>query len=514
MATNYNAPSFLETPLPLPKPPTPQPVRHQTVSPMTSTPLPRPPTIQAPPAIRNIKKSIHVPPLLRQTFDEWWHEELKAKQRIALETNTPELRADSFEKHQWPLKYPSPQQIIEGGFYLKPDDEDEDLTLCHTCGVKIFAWEKNEDPYETHLKYSPHCPWLKEHHEELMAGRKHACRRCPAKFPSNTKLHIHVQDHHQKKAEKPTSEAATPTPSEAAMHTPSETAMPTPFATPPPSEPALVLTPPNTPSKSSFKPSHPMTPPPTPPLAEIATPATPIATPKKAISWAEIASRSVIAPKPSRLPIPTPKSVPKRTETAPNTCPPTPAATPLPKPTLKHQKPYLTIHDLFEMFAEKPKIKGLVRTKKRASSPKFSYQARITSYFKPAANRDLSINQASETPNSMSFQQHTPAESTRIKSLPIFTKPASEKTAISPYKMPSIFDRLLFVPSSRNDSLSSPIFRAPFDISDFSHVCHICSDIFESNNGLHRHLRDIHFDQVFRQRHEIFRKQDREFDRK
>ena len=36
-----------------------------------------------------------------------------------------------------------------------------------------------------------------------------ACRRCPAKFPSNTKLHEHVRNHHAKKL-KPASAPATP----------------------------------------------------------------------------------------------------------------------------------------------------------------------------------------------------------------------------------------------------------------------------------------------------------------
>ena len=92
-----------------------------------------------------------------------------------------------------------------------------------------------------------------------------ACRRCSAKFSSNTKFHHHIEDHHVKKAEKSaTSESAVPAPSrpitssESTVSTPPSTpkaltpestskavvAMPTPPATsPPPSEPALLLTP-------------------------------------------------------------------------------------------------------------------------------------------------------------------------------------------------------------------------------------------------------------------------------
>ena len=75
-----------------------------------------------------------------------------------------------------------------------------------------------------------------------------ACRRCPAKFPSNTKLHDHIRNHHAKKPK-----AALPTP-------PTPPALPIPFAAP----------------------SMPPQMPPTPPLTPPALPATPPSTPKKA----------------------------------------------------------------------------------------------------------------------------------------------------------------------------------------------------------------------------------------
>ncbi|KAG6989857.1 hypothetical protein G7Y79_00062g093350 [Physcia stellaris] len=326
-----------------------------------------------------------------------------------------------------------------------------------------------------------------------------ACRRCPAKFPSNTKLHQHIQDHHQKPT-KPECETEKSTPSEPAMlTTPLSTpkaepaTMPTPPATPPPtSESALLLTPPITHQESTFDHSLPITP-----------PATPIATPRKQISWAEIASRPVIAPKPSRLPIATPKIAPRKTENAPVVCPPTPPPTPPQKPASKHQhqeqKPYLTIEDLFEMFAEKRTKSGLSHTRKTESPPKISRQSKITSYFRPAANQSTSISQGSKTPNPRSFQQHTPAESNRAKYIP---SKWSEKSAIIPYKT-STFSRLstseissilpykLPVISDRLDRSSIP--RAPFGIFASCHSCRICSGTFGSNNGLHRHLRAIHF---------------------
>ena len=311
-----------------------------------------------------------------------------------------------------------------------------------------------------------------------------ACRRCSAKFPSNTKLHHHIEDHHAKKPAKPAEPTPPSTPkAEPAKITIAELTPPaTPLST---SEPALLLTPPA---------SHPE------PISNISLPdtppATPIATPRKQISWAEIASRPVIAPKPSRLPISTSKSVPKCTETASLIAPPTPPPTP-PQgsvPKHQHQKPYLTIDDLFEMFAEKSKATGPLHTKKRASSPSVSFlhQTQITSYFKSAANQSIRISQGSKTPNSRSFQQHMPA-AVRTEYLPP-RKTTSEKSVISPYKL-AVISR--FKPKAEivKTSVKSPTIRAFPNISGSCHNCRICSGTFGSNNGLHRHLRATHFNQ-------------------
>ena len=77
-----------------------------------------------------------------------------------------------------------------------------------------------------------------------------ACRRCPAKFPSNTKLHEHIRNHHAKKPKTAPTSSTPPTPP----------ALPIPFAA------------------SSMPPQMP----PTPPLTPPAFPATPPSTPKKA----------------------------------------------------------------------------------------------------------------------------------------------------------------------------------------------------------------------------------------
>ena len=476
------------------------------------------------------------------------------RQRTALVINTSELRAKFFETNKWSLQYSSSQQLIDANLCFRSDDDDENLTFCYTCGIELGAWNKNENFYETHLKRSSQCLWLKEHHGELMIMRKHVCRRCSAKFPSNTKLHQHIQNHHQKKAEKSvaiesamtapsnpirtsetamstspyTSEAelAKSTSSELAKITISEfaeitsiaiSAPITPFFTS--KAPIAVLTPPATFSSTSESAllltssvSHSES------TSDISLPlissATPIATSRKSLFWAEIVSRSVIASKSSRLPIATPKIVSRKTKNASVVCPSTSPPIFSQKPVRKHQhqKFYLTIQDLFERFDEKPKKMKLLHTKqhtkKTESFPKISHQITITAYFKPAANQNTSISQSSKTSNSRSLHQHMSAESTRTTP----KKSASEKSAISPYKTSTFFrlstSEISSIPSYKMPDISYPkvasckfsvhlsvssTLRAFSNISDSRHTCRICSDTFRSNNDLHRHLRAIHF---------------------
>ena len=277
--------------------------------------------------------------------------------------------------------------------------------------------------------------------------------------------------------------------------------MPTPPATPPPpSEPALMLTAPVHQSKPTSDNSRPMTPP---------------ATPRKPVSWVKIASRPVIAPKPSRLPVATPKIVPTCTETASDTCPPTPQ-TPVPKH--QHQS-YLTIDDLYRMFAEKPKPVGLSQHQIRRPSPpsvgprqsiqRGPIQTSITSYFRPAANQSKPISQGSKTPNPRSFDQLMTAEPTRITpskwsekstilpyKTPTFSRlHTSEISSISPYKMPGV-SCLQPMAAPCKFSARLPVSPTIRGSSSLSHSCRICCGTFGSNNALHRHLRAIHFSQA------------------
>ncbi|KAG7008993.1 hypothetical protein G7Y79_00003g008610 [Physcia stellaris] len=380
-----------------------------------------------------------------------------------------------------PTLQPTPYQLSASGFASKKNPDIPSHVHCMQCGIQFYGFKPDEDPYRKHCEHSPTCHWI------LATEKYLASKKLPKPTPKQS----------------PTASTKTP------KAEPVMAAIPTPPSTPKAELVKITTIAEPTPKAVAAEHTFIASTAETTPIATSAPiptpPATPIATPCKQISWAEIASRPVVASKPSRLPIPAPKSAPKALETASVTRLPTPRQTSAPK----HQKPYLTIEDLFEMFAGKPKRTGLLHTKKTESSPKVSNQTRITSYFRPAANQSKPISQGSKTPNPRSFQQHTPAGSNRAKSTPPTPSKWSEKSAILPYRIPT-FSRQPTPEISSNSpykSLSisrckssicpplSPTPRASLNFSGSRHACRICSGTFGSNNGLHRHLRATHFNQ-------------------
>lgn len=158
----------------------------------------------------------------------------------------------------------------------------------------------------------------------------------------------------------------------------------------------------------------------------------------------------------------------------------------------QEQWPYLTIEDLFEMFAGKPKRTDFLctryRTKKDARSPCVSYQIRITSSFRPTANKNALISQGSKSSKSKSF-----AEAVRNDRILKIHGSATYHTKVRESEQFTIMMSLI----SRCPS-SSFISPASLNFSGSSHICRICSGIIGSKNGLHCHLRSKHSCQALR----------------
>lgn len=60
-------------------------------------------------------------------------------------------------KAGWPHKSPSAESVARAGFYHKPQSTGSDNAVCYLCNRALDGWEKDDDPLEEHLKFSPDC---------------------------------------------------------------------------------------------------------------------------------------------------------------------------------------------------------------------------------------------------------------------------------------------------------------------------------------------------------------------
>ena len=62
-------------------------------------------------------------------------------------------RMKTFRK--WGHKYPSAEELVASGFISMRDDDD--LVMCHSCGIALHTWATNDKPWIEHAKWSPNC---------------------------------------------------------------------------------------------------------------------------------------------------------------------------------------------------------------------------------------------------------------------------------------------------------------------------------------------------------------------
>ena len=137
-----------------------------------------------------------------------------------------EARLKSFQPNvffdPWPSTKPTPESLARAGFYRLFSFTDKDLVTCDDCGLELHSWVAEDDPIAEHCQRSKDCPQIRLDVQRQMrllameeADRQRqlaiqkakdeafSCRRCPAKFPSNSKLHKHVAERHTKKSSIP-----------------------------------------------------------------------------------------------------------------------------------------------------------------------------------------------------------------------------------------------------------------------------------------------------------------------
>ena len=283
------------------------------------------------------------------------------------------------------------------------------------------------------------------------------CRRCKAKFESNTKLHEHVRTRHAKKS-KAEPAAATKSKTAGEISEPSNTSPASSVIAP---SASMKLTPEESPAPhTSFElVSSPST------TLEASVPVTPLTSPK--MYWAAIAAKKPLVPRPSRLPVSVRVALP------------TPPSTPVLEHHItasKHQKPYLTMDELFRMFAGKPRPFGLQQRQINSCSPRTfgnshptSYQARITAYFKPLDQSELSNGRKPrETRSKACRAVHAPEQySARLLDRPQ-TKSFKSEVFRAVYAPDQQSARVIALPGS---ATSAPRFS---NVSWPSHGCRHC----------------------------------------
>ncbi|KAI1817929.1 hypothetical protein GGS20DRAFT_423879 [Poronia punctata] len=59
----------------------------------------------------------------------------------------------------WPIKTLDPDMFARAGFYYEPTPQCPDNTVCFLCCNNMAGWEADDNPFEEHLRLSPHCGW-------------------------------------------------------------------------------------------------------------------------------------------------------------------------------------------------------------------------------------------------------------------------------------------------------------------------------------------------------------------
>ena len=334
-------------------------------------------------------------------------------------------------------QYFSSSQLFSANFICKQNSNMSDQVYCEICDFQFYDFENDENSYQKHIEYSSTCFWI-------LAKRTSKTFTSKAVFTSSATSSLQ-------------------------------------------NESKLMFT-----SSTNFVKT----------ISKFSSFIISSATSRNQLFWIEIVSRSINASKFSRLSIATSRIVSKMTKIASMICSSISSSILSRNSISKHQeqKFYLTIHDLFRMFAEKFKKTNLLHIryfiKKSKSSSKLFNQIKIIAYYKSAVNQNKSIIQNSKNSNSKNFRQRMLAETIRIilnkwfeksinlsyKSSIFFRLHTSEISIVSSYKMSTIF-RLTFLIEFSKFLIKINHFQI-YSISIIFQICRICSDTFKSNMNL------------------------------
>ena len=109
-----------------------------------------PPPPYQPPRRREV--TIGTPGLSHSVID-YYYMPVRCLDKISFQS-----RLKTFE--QWPryLPGPSPRELARAGFVYS---EVGDKVTCFSCGVTLKYWEKDDDAFAEHLRFSPACHYAR-----------------------------------------------------------------------------------------------------------------------------------------------------------------------------------------------------------------------------------------------------------------------------------------------------------------------------------------------------------------
>ncbi|KAI1420794.1 hypothetical protein F5Y12DRAFT_771330 [Xylaria sp. FL1777] len=83
----------------------------------------------------------------------------------SFQTTQPAARRGSTAKGKAPKAFSWPHKLLDAeifaraGFYFAPSAHFPDNTVCFLCCKNVDGWEEDDNPFEEHLRLSPHCGW-------------------------------------------------------------------------------------------------------------------------------------------------------------------------------------------------------------------------------------------------------------------------------------------------------------------------------------------------------------------
>ncbi|KYN06941.1 PREDICTED: baculoviral IAP repeat-containing protein 7-A-like [Cyphomyrmex costatus] len=98
-----------------------------------------------------------------------------------------ERRLRSFETSTSDMICEKKEELAKAGFfYLSGLFGPSDQTMCFYCGKCLRSWEKKDDPVEEHVKWYPHCKFIKKVFAKRLEEKDDRAERTNNEFVSNT----------------------------------------------------------------------------------------------------------------------------------------------------------------------------------------------------------------------------------------------------------------------------------------------------------------------------------------